>query len=164
MQVHVSLGACALILLFLAGCAPPPAPEVAAPPVVYTGPHKEIDERVAHYAQVYDVPETLIHRSIQRESGYNPRLRAGPYWGLMQIRYDTARGMGYRGPPRGLLDADANLKYAVAYLANAYVVGGRDENRAIALYAGGYFYEARRKHMQDRLRTAENAEVPAADP
>jgi hypothetical protein len=152
MQVHVSLGACALILLFLAGCAPPPAPEVAAPPVVYTGPHKEIDERVAHYAQVYDVPETLIHRSIQRD------------WGLMQIRYDTARGMGYRGPPRGLLDADANLKYAVAYLANAYVVGGRDENRAIALYAGGYFYEARRKHMQDRLRTAENAEVPAADP
>jgi soluble lytic murein transglycosylase-like protein len=79
----------------------------------------------------------------------------------MQIRFDTARGMGYRGPARGLLDPDTNLKYAVAYLSNAYVVAGRNPDRAIALYAGGYFSEARRKGLLDQLRTAQD-QLPAS--
>ncbi len=74
----------------------------------------------------------------------------------MQIRADTARGMGYHGPARGLLDADTNLKYACAYLANAYVVANGDADRAMRLYAGGYYYEARRKGVLDRLKTASN--------
>ncbi len=145
---------CALALLApcLAGCAV--APQAAAPPQEATA-QSPLDERIAHYAALYDVPETVIRRSIQRESGYNPKAHAGPYWGLMQIRYDTARGMGYRGPPRGLLDADTNLKYAVAYLANAYVVSGGDADRALRLYAGGYYYEARRKGMLDQLKVAQ---------
>lgn len=114
-----------------------------------------MDQSIVRYAKLYDVPEALIRRSIRRESGYNPKARNGPYWGLMQIRYDTARGMGYRGPAKGLLDADTNLKYAVAYLANAYVVAGHDEDRAIALYAAGYYYEARRKGLLERLTFAQ---------
>ena len=96
----------------------------------------------------------LIHRTIVRESGYNPAAHRGPFWGLMQIRLETARGMGYSGPARGLLDADTNLKYAVAYLSNAYVVAERNPGRALALYASGYFFEARRKGLLGRLRTA----------
>ena len=61
-------------------------------------------ERVTYYAGIYDVPESLIDRSIRRESGFNPTLRRGPYWGLMQLRLDTARSVGYRGPASGLLD------------------------------------------------------------
>jgi len=141
-----------LIALLLAGCAPSAPPEVQAPAATAQSP---LDARIAHYAALYNVPEALVRRSIRRESGYNPKARAGPYWGLMQIRLDTARGMGYRGAGRGLLDPDTNLKYAVAYLANAYEVAGRDENRALALYAAGYYYEARRKHMLDRLIMAE---------
>ena len=81
----------------------------------------------------------------------------------MQIRYDTARGLGYHGPARGLLDADTNLNYAAAYLANAYTVAGGDENRAMRLYAGGYYYEARRKGLLERLRKGEdNAAVATA--
>jgi soluble lytic murein transglycosylase-like protein len=118
-------------------------------------PRNALDERISYYARVYDVPESLIHRSIRRESGYDPMIHAGPYWGLMQLRLDTARGMGYRGPARGLLDPDTNLKYAVAYLSNAYVVAGGDANRALALYASGYFYEARRKGLLDQLKTAQ---------
>lgn len=116
--------------------------------------HKGLDSRIAHYAQKYDVPESLIHRSIRRESNYNPAARHGPYWGLMQIRHDTARGMGYSGPASGLLDADTNLNYAVPYLANAWRLSGGSESRAIALYAGGYYYEARRKRMLDEMITA----------
>jgi soluble lytic murein transglycosylase-like protein len=91
------------------------------------------------------VPEALVHRVIQRESSYNPRASSQGNFGLMQIRYDTARGMGYRGPASGLLDANTNLTYAVPYLANAYRVAGGSHDRAVSLYAGGYYYVAKRK-------------------
>ncbi len=156
--------ACAALAAFgalaLAGCAPQGSP-VASAPAAYNETTKEspltgqdaLNARIAHYARIYDIPESLIHRSIRRESNYNPGAHHGPYWGLMQIRHDTARHMGYHGPANGLLDADTNLAYAVPYLANAYKVGGGSEQRAIRLYAGGYYYEAKRKHMLDKLVT-----------
>jgi soluble lytic murein transglycosylase-like protein len=152
------LCASALISILLAGCATPPESATPAQSAgAEAGPRSALDERISYYAGVYDVPESLIHRSIVRESGYNPIAHRGPFWGLMQIRLETARGMGYRGPARGLLDADTNLKYAVAYLSNAFVVAGGNPDRALALYASGYFYEARRKGLLSRLRTAQGA-------
>jgi len=103
-----------------------------------------LDGLISHYAYHYGVPETLVRRVIVRESNYNPAARNGPYWGLMQIRHDTAAGMGYRGPASGLLDAETNLRYAVRYLAGAYVVAGGNEDRAVRLYASGYYYDAKR--------------------
>ena len=146
-------GVLAFVALALAGCSPPPQAE--APAVTAEAPKTPLDERIAYYAQAYDVPESLVRRSIVRESGYNPKARNGPYWGLMQIRYDTARGMGYRGTPRGLLNADTNLRYAGRYLANAYTVAERDADRAIRLYASGYYYEARRKGLLEQLKSGE---------
>jgi soluble lytic murein transglycosylase-like protein len=154
--------ACAALLaaLALAGCAATDSPVASAPeyyaneprsdePVSrHAHPGKEaLHSRIAHFARLYDIPESLIHRSVRRESNYNPGARNGPYWGLMQIRHDTAKGMGYQGPASGLLDADTNLTYAVPYLANAYKLSGGDESRAIRLYAGGYYYEAKRRGM-----------------
>jgi soluble lytic murein transglycosylase-like protein len=74
--------------------------------------------------------------------------------GLMQIRHATARGMGYRGSAAGLLDANTNLTYAVPYLASAYRVAGGNAERALSLYASGYYYEAKRKGLVGQLRTA----------
>lgn len=162
MRLFGCVGACAVLSgLALAGCAPqespvasaPAAYEEAAKPTELTG-QDALQARIAHYARVYDIPESLIHRSIRRESNYNPSARHGPYWGLMQIRHDTARHMGYQGPASGLLDADTNLAFAVPYLANAYKVSGGNEARAIRLYAGGYYYEAKRKHLLDQLVTS----------
>ena len=82
----------------------------------------EINALVRKYARIYDMPESLIHRVIQRESDYNPRARNGPYYGLMQILPQTARTMGYRGTPEGLLDAETNIKYAGKYLRGAWLV------------------------------------------
>jgi soluble lytic murein transglycosylase-like protein len=113
-----------------------------------------IDALVAQHAKAHGIPETLVHRVIKRESGYNAQARNRIYWGLMQIRHDTARGMGYTGPASGLLDANTNLTYAVPYLANAYRVAGGNQDRAVALYAGGYYYEAKRKGLLRQLRTA----------
>jgi soluble lytic murein transglycosylase-like protein len=151
----------ALSALALVGCnaagrqdltavAPPNAPEVKS------AGHAGIDARIAQHAQNASIPESLIHRSVKRESNYNPMCKHGPYWGLMQIRYDTARSMGYDGPASGLLDAETNLKYGVAYLANAWRLAGGDERRAIQLYAGGYYYEAKRRGMLGEMRKADD--------
>ena len=88
---------------------------------------------------------------MRRESNYNPAAKHGPYFGLMQIRHDTARSMGYEGAPSGLLDAETNLTYAVPYLANAYMLANGDEARAIQLYAAGYYNEAKRRGMLSKL-------------
>ncbi|WP_063776636.1 lytic transglycosylase domain-containing protein [Microvirga massiliensis] len=123
-----------------------------------------IDALVARYAKMHGVPEALIHRVIQRESGYNPRAANRGHLGLMQIRHDTARGMGYRGPASGLLDADTNLAYGVPYLANAYLVAGGNPARAISLYSRGYYYEAKRRGLLGALRTAATTTSAAEDP
>lgn len=104
----------------------------------------EVNRLIAHYARVYDVPEGLIHRVVRRESGYNPAARNGSYLGLMQISAATAQTMGYGGPPSGLLDADTNLRYGVKYLRGAWLVGRRNQDRAVGWYSKGYYYEAKR--------------------
>jgi len=123
------------------------------------------DEMIARQAKVHGVPEALVHRTAMRESRYNPRLVHNHCFGLMQIKYATARGMGYRGEARGLLDPQVNLTYAVPYLANAYMLADGNEDRATALYRGGYYYLAKRRNMQGLLRTASSpAPVPQPAP
>jgi soluble lytic murein transglycosylase-like protein len=119
-------------------------PEPVSRPVLYVGETPEMRALVTKYAQVHDIPESLLHRVIQRESGYNPAARNGPYYGLMQILPQTARTMGYQGPPEGLLNAETNLQYAGKYLRGAWLVSGGNEDEAVRWYAAGYYYEAKR--------------------
>ena len=103
-----------------------------------------VDGLISKYASLYDVPESLIRRVVQRESGFNPAARHGPYYGLMQIRHDTARSMGYDGGAAGLLDAETNLRYGVKYLRGAYIVAGYNSDGAVRYYSRGYYYDAKR--------------------
>jgi hypothetical protein len=80
--------------------------------------------------------------------------------------------MGYKGAPKGLLDPDVNLTYAIPYLANAWMLADGNESRAVSLYSGGYYYLAKRRKMLPALRTAssppmikpQKAPEPAAPP
>jgi soluble lytic murein transglycosylase-like protein len=102
---------------------------------------------INRYADIHEIPVTLLHRVIIRESTHNPAARNGPYYGLMQILPATARSMGFRGQPRDLLDAETNLKYAGRYLRGAWLVSDGDEATAVRWYARGYYYEAKRRGM-----------------
>jgi soluble lytic murein transglycosylase-like protein len=102
---------------------------------------------IAKHAAADNVPEELVRRVIKRESGGNPRAVHEDNYGLMQIKLATARGLGYRGDARGLLDADTNMTYAVKYLAGAYRVADGDMDRAVQYYAAGYYYAAKRKGL-----------------
>ncbi|MCZ8178116.1 MAG: transglycosylase SLT domain-containing protein [Rhizobium sp.] len=99
------------------------------------------------YAQKYEVPLDLVHRVVHRESRYDPAAYSKGNYGLMQIRYNTAKAMGYDGPAEGLFDAETNIKYAVRYLRGAWLVADNDHDQAIRLYSRGYYYDAKRKGM-----------------
>lgn len=141
-------------VLALAACASPQPIEpeaIAASRAVSLFPNEtpELRALIEKYADHYGVPESLVHRVAIRESRHRPGARNGPYMGLMQIHPATARGMGYRGPAEGLLDADTNLRYAVKYLRGAWLVADGDEARAVQWYARGYYHEAKRKGLLD---------------
>jgi hypothetical protein len=125
-------------------------PEEPAGDIVWAAPDTPrgtVDRLIAKYAAFYEVPETLVRRVVKRESNFNPRARNRVYWGLMQIRHDTARGMGYQGSAQGLLDAETNLKYAVKYLRGAYLTANGNHDLAVRFYARGYYYDAKRRGL-----------------
>ena len=145
----------------------PPAPSVlAVETVAYAVPDNpagtvrgEVDKLITKYAAIYELPEAFVRRVVKRESTFNPRAYNRGHWGLMQIKHATARGMGYQGPAKGLLDAETNLKYAVKYLRGAWLVSGGNADRADRLYQTGYYYDAKRKGLleetglgRDRVR------------
>ncbi|MEM7641915.1 MAG: lytic transglycosylase domain-containing protein [Pseudomonadota bacterium] len=133
------------LLLALAACAPAPEIETPPPPepALFPGETPEVRALVNKWADYYDLPPSLLHRVIQRESDYRPGARNGPYWGIMQILPATARNMGMVGHPRQLLDADTGLKYSVRYLRGAWMVSDGDEVEAMMWYARGFYFEAR---------------------
>ena len=102
-----------------------------------------LDGMAAAQASANGVPVSLVERVIKRESGGNPRAVSRGNYGLMQIRLGTARAMGFTGSAAELLDPQVNMTYAVRYLAGAYRAAGGNENRAVALYASGYYYQAK---------------------
>jgi soluble lytic murein transglycosylase-like protein len=108
--------------------------------------HGDLDSMIARHAAAEGVPEALVHRVVIRESRYHPHVVGrGGAMGLMQIKYSTARAMGYTGSPAGLLDPDTNLTYAVRYLAGAYHVAHGNSDRAVMNYARGYYAGAKRE-------------------
>ena len=137
------------------------------PPV--DGGGEEVNRLIEKYAKLYDVPVNLVRRVVRRESTFNPKAYNNGHWGLMQIKHATARGMGYRGQARGLLDAETNLKYAVRYLRGAWMVAEGNPDLADRLYQTGYYYHAKRKGLleetglgRDRKRRRMAAEDEAA--
>lgn len=120
-----------------------PAPSVA----LYPGETPEMRALVTKYAAIHAIPEPLLHAVIQRESDYRADARNGPYYGLMQILPETARGMGFSGSPSDLLDAETNLIYAGRYLRGAWLLSDGDIDTAVMWYARGYYYEARDRCM-----------------
>ena len=116
-----------------------------------TSSRPELDRLIAYYAKLNNIPEALVHRVVKRESTYNPRAYHSGNYGLMQIRYNTAKGLGYEGPAEGLFDAETNLKYATKYLAGAWMVADNQNDGAVKLYASGYYYHAKRKGLLETL-------------
>jgi soluble lytic murein transglycosylase-like protein len=117
-------------------------PEVA-------GGSEDVNRLIEKYAAHYNLPVQFVRRVVRRESNFRPSAFNRGHWGLMQIKHATARGMGYKGAAKGLLDAETNLIYAVKYLAGAWLVADGNPDLADRLYQRGYYYDAKRKGLLD---------------
>ena len=151
----LGLTAAAVLAVPLAGCARKREAPSASRGDLHPGETPELRRHIVRAAAELQIPESLLHRIIQRESDYNPGARNGPYYGLMQILPQTARTMGYQGSPEGLLDPETNLRYAGRYLRGAWMVSGGNESEAVMWYSKGYYYEAKRLGLLEEtgLRT-----------
>lgn len=92
---------------------------------------------VAQHAQANEVPFGLAHAMVLIESGYNPRLSHAGAFGLMQIKAETARSLGFSGGSSALLDPDTNLRFGMRYLASAWRASGGDLCGAVMRYQSG---------------------------
>jgi soluble lytic murein transglycosylase-like protein len=92
-------------------------------------------------------PRSLVAAIIHVESGGNPRIvgRAGEI-GLMQIKLQTARSVGYTGSRRGLFDPSTNVRYGTAYLDIALKRAGGRLCEAASLFNEGVFGRPRCSH------------------
>ncbi|MDQ0439783.1 soluble lytic murein transglycosylase-like protein [Kaistia dalseonensis] len=97
------------------------------------------DSLIASYATANNVPLSLAHAVITVESNYQPNMRgsAGEI-GLMQVKLQTARGMGYTGTAKGLYEPATNIRYGMLYLGQARKLAGGDLCGTILKYNGGH--------------------------
>ncbi len=107
------------------------------------GTHKEgqvpYHELISSYSRQFGVSPQLASAVIKIESNFNAKARgAHGEVGLMQIKPQTARAMGYTGTTAGLYDPATNLKYGIKYLAMAHQLGGGDMCSAILRYNSGH--------------------------
>lgn len=94
---------------------------------------------IALYAASYGVPVSLAHAVIRIESNYRPNLTGGAgEVGLMQIKPQTARMLGYGGSVKGLYNPETNIKYGMKYLAMAQDLGGGTTCGTILKYNAGH--------------------------
>lgn len=112
------------------------APAVAAPS---TAGNDNVLALIDRYAAANGVPPAFARAVVRVESNFNPRAtgRAREV-GLMQIKFETARGIGFTGTREQLYDPSTNLEWGMKYLAMSWKLGGNTPCGAVMKYQGGH--------------------------
>lgn len=71
-----------------------------------------------------------------------PRDGNGPSYGICQIKYETAKQMGFKGQAKDLMVPRINAKYAAIYLRYQYIRYHGNACKAVAAYNSGSFLES----------------------
>jgi soluble lytic murein transglycosylase-like protein len=93
---------------------------------------------IESHARANGIPVELAQAVIRHESGFNARAtgRAGEI-GLMQIKLQTARGIGYRGTRQALYNPAVNIEWGMKYLGQARRLAGGSQCGMLSRYNGG---------------------------
>jgi len=125
------------------------APVRAIAPVINAS-NAQLVALVDKHAATHGLPAAFARAIVQIESKFNPRATGRQREvGLMQIKFETARGIGFTGTREELYDPDTNLKWGMKYLAMAWKLGGNTPCGAVMKYQGG--------HRVTRMSPAANA-------
>jgi transglycosylase-like protein with SLT domain len=85
------------------------------------------------------LPPDIADAVAAVESGYNPAARgAADEVGLMQVRPETARMLGFTGDLAELARPEINIHYGVIYLSQAWKLTGGDLCRTFMKYRAGH--------------------------
>jgi soluble lytic murein transglycosylase-like protein len=105
-------------------------------PDAYT--RMKLAEIVERYALAAGIPADLVRAVIRVESDWDVELtgHSGEI-GLMQIRPETARDIGFKGEDAELYDPETNIRWGVAYLASAYKLANGDLCHTVLKYNAG---------------------------
>jgi soluble lytic murein transglycosylase-like protein len=99
----------------------------------------ELAALIAAKAHKHGVPIALAHAVVTVESNYDPTVTGGGATiGLMQIKYPTARGLGFAGTAKELYDPATNLEWGMKYLGGAYKLARGDTCGTILRYQAGH--------------------------
>lgn len=109
------------------------------PPMVSAEARARFLPLVAREAAIVGLPVAIADAVARIESGYDPSVvgSVGEI-GLMQVRPATAAMLGFRGTPADLAAPDVNVRYGVAYLAEAWRRADGDLCRALMKYRAGH--------------------------
>ncbi|MCZ8097214.1 MAG: transglycosylase SLT domain-containing protein [Burkholderiales bacterium] len=116
---------------------------------------------IARHAAAQGIPVALADAVVRIESRYNPSARNAGAVGLMQIKPQTARGLGYQGGAAGLMHPETNVKYGMIYLAQAYRMSGGDTCTTLMRYQSGHY--ARRANQANRAYCAKARTIMASN-
>ena len=113
-----------------------PEPVIPAPPKM---PKHEVVALVDLFAREHGVPVEFARAVVHVESSYNSRATGSVgEIGLMQLKYETARMIGFTGTREQLYQPVANLTWGMKYLAGAWKLGGKSACGAVIRYQGGH--------------------------
>nr|MCH9663120.1 lytic transglycosylase domain-containing protein [Gammaproteobacteria bacterium] len=97
-------------------------------------PRPVILAKIHVHAEGADVPIDTALAVVLQESSFRPNVTgAAGEIGLMQLKCQTARGLGYKGSCDDLYDPDTNLHYGLRYLKKALNKG------SVAYYNAGIY-------------------------
>ena len=87
---------------------------------VAKGRNPSIVAKVKTHARAAGVPVATAMSIVQQESGFRPNVTgAAGEIGLMQLKCQTARGVGFKGSCSALYNPDTNLRFGMKYLRQA---------------------------------------------
>ena len=107
------------------------------PPDLWT--RMELGSIVNRYAEEAGIPDTLVRAVVRVESDWDQSMTgfAGEI-GLMQIKPETARDMGFIEQDDMLYDPDTNIRWGVRYLAEAWKLANGDLCQTVLKYNAGH--------------------------
>lgn len=107
----------------------------------------DLSDLIARTAETHGVPLQLAHAVVRVESNYKPTVSGrGGALGLMQIKYATAKGIGFTGTPKELFDPATNLEWGMKYLAGARKLAKGDLCNTVLKYQYGHRAERATRH------------------
>jgi soluble lytic murein transglycosylase-like protein len=98
------------------------------------------------------VPVSLAMAVAKAESNFRcSAVGRGGERGVMQIKPQTARGIGYKGSASGLNNCRVGIKYGMIYLRMAYRLAKGNIYKTALLYNGGLGSKRKRSAYAEKI-------------